>query len=277
MTTPAYTAGAIGGERRPARPATLLDSLHAEWIKFRTVRSSYITIAVAVALAVGVGALISWGAASSFADADPATRATWDPTATSLSGAAIAQLAVAVLGVMGITGEYTTGMVRTSLSAVPRRWRWLAAKAVVYTGIVLVVGLVICFAAFLIGQPIIGIWAPRATLGDPNVLRAVIGGGLYAAVITLVAVGVGALLRNTAGAIAIMVAMIFVLPAVFIALPSSIQNPVEKWWPTNAGGQIADVVRGSHTLSPWAGFGVFVAFALIVGAFAFWLLQRRDA
>lgn len=280
MTTPAYASPApadLPAQRRAARASTIVDTFRSEWIKFRTVRSSYITLGVTVLLAVGIGALISWGAASSFSTASPTDKATWDPTSTSLSGAAIAQLAVAVLGVMGVTGEYSSGMVRTSLAAVPRRWRWLTAKAVVYTAVVLVIGEIICFAAFLIGQPIIGIWAPNASFGDAHVLRAVIGGGLYAAVITLVAVGVGALLRNTAGGIAIMVALIFVLPAVFVALPSSIQNPVEKWWPTNAGGQIADVVRGSHTLTPWAGFGVFLAFAAIVLFVAFWLLQHRDA
>jgi ABC-2 type transport system permease protein len=263
--------------RRPYRPATALDSVRAEWIKFRSLRSTYITLAIAIVLTVGIGALIAWGAASHYANDSASDRATWDPTGISLSGLALAQLAVAVLGVMVVAGEYSSGMVRVSLAAVPRRWRWLAAKCAVFGVSILVIGEVISFAAFLIGQPIIGKWAPNAALGDPGVTRAVIGGGLYLAAIGLLAVAAGALLRNMAGGIAVMVAFIFVLPIVSNALPSSWGHPVRKWWPSDAGSQVASVVRGSHTLAPWAGFGWFVGFTAIVLAVTFLLLNRRDA
>jgi len=143
--------------------------------------------------------------------------------------------------------------------------------------VILVIGEITAFAAFLIGQPIIGHWAPNAALGDPGVARAVIGGGLYVTVIGLLAIAFGALLRNTAAGIAVMVGMLFVIPLVSAALPSSWRHPFQKWWPTNAGQQIGSVVRTAHTLSPWAGFAVFVGFTAIVLAIGFLFLNRRDA
>lgn len=274
--TPSQAANFTPAARTPHRPSNALDAVRAEWIKFRSVRSSYITLAIAVVLTVGIGALLSWAAASDYPH-DPSTRVNWDPTGISLSGLAFAQLAVAVLGVMLVAGEYASGMVRTSLAAVPRRWRWLAGKCVVYAVVVLVIGEIISFVAFYVGQPIIGHWAPNAALGDPGVARAVIGGGLYVAVIGVMAIAAGSLLRNTAAGIAVMVAFIFVLPAVSNALPSSWRHPVQKWWPSNAGSQIASVVRTPHTLAPWAGFAWFAVFTLVVLAVAFVLLDRRDA
>jgi ABC-2 type transport system permease protein len=286
MTAAAYPPAAPGAApiqapaaRRPHRAATMADSVRAEWIKLRTLRSTYITLAVAVLLAIGVGVLISWATARNYHTDSISDKLTWDPTSNSLSGLAFAQLAVSVLGVIVVAGEYSSGMIRTSLAAVPRRARWLAAKTAVFTVVVLILGEVSAFVAFLIGQPIIGSYAgvPNASLGDPGVLRAVIGAGLYLAVIGLVAVGLGALVRNTAGGIAIIVALIFVLPAVSNALPTSWRHSVQKFWPTEAGSQITSVVRTAHTLSPWAGLADFVIFAAIVLAAAFVLLLRRDA
>ncbi|MCL2395680.1 MAG: ABC transporter permease, partial [Acidimicrobiaceae bacterium] len=177
MTAPVQTApgpSVAPAARRAHRPATVVDSVRAEWIKFRSVRSTYITIAIAVALTVGIGALLSWAAASHYST-DASARVNWDPTGISLSGTFFAQLAISVLGVMFIAGEYASGMVRTSLAAVPRRWRFLAAKCAVFAVVILVIGEITAFAAFLIGQPIIGHWAPNAALGDPGVARAVIG------------------------------------------------------------------------------------------------------
>jgi ABC-2 type transport system permease protein len=268
--------GLAPAARRARRPATFADSLRAEWIKLRTLRSTWITLLVAVVLAVGIGALISWGASSHY-DTDLSDRRTWDPTSVSFDGLAFAQLAFAVLGVLVVAGEYSSGMIRTSLAAVPRRARWFGTKAVVYTAVTLVIGEVIAFVAFFLGQAIIGHWAPNAALGDPGVLRAVIGGGLYLAGIGLLAVAVGALVRNSAGGIAIMVALIFVLPLVSNALPASWRNPVQQYWPTGAGSQVFTVVRSAHTLSAWPGFGVFLAFIAVVVAVAMVLLEHRDA
>jgi ABC-2 type transport system permease protein len=258
------------------RPASFGDVLHSEWTKIRTVHSTMWTLITATVLGIGLGALISLAASNQYSKAAN-VRATWDPTGVSTTGLFLAQLAVAVLGIMFITSEYSTRAIGTSLTAVPRRGRLLAAKAVVIAGISLVVAEILAFVSFFIGQALISGNAPTANLAQPNVLRALVGCGLDGAVIGLVSLSLGALLRSAAGAIAIMVALLYVLPAVASALPSSIEHSVEKFWPTQAGGQLTNVMRASHTLSPWVGFGDFCIFAAILMGAAFYVLDRRDA
>jgi ABC-2 type transport system permease protein len=270
---PTTAPGSPGRERRPAR---FTDAARSEWVKLISLRSTWITLLVTVAIGVGIGTLISYLRASHFAS-DGGFGGGWDPTQVSFRALTIAQLAIAVLGVLVVTSEYGTGMIRTSLTAVPRRGRWLAAKATVFTAVALVVGEVTAFAAFLIGQAVISNYAPHATLGGHDVLRAVIGAGLYLAVIGLLAAVVGALLRNTAGAISAMVALLFVLPGLVEALPTSWANALSEWWPTEAGSQIYGVTRDAHTLAAWSGFGVLVLFTAVVYAVARLLLDRRDA
>jgi ABC-type transport system involved in multi-copper enzyme maturation permease subunit len=189
----------------------------------------------------------------------------------------IAQLAIAVLGVMVVTSEYSTGMIRASLAAVPRRSRFLASKTLVFTLVALVVGEITAFAAFLLGQAVIGSNAPHTNLGANGVLRAVIGAGLYLAVVGLLASSLGALLRNTAAGISAVVALLFVLPGVVQALPDSWRNPVTEFWPTQAGSQIFVIHRDAHTLAAWSGFGVMVLFTAVVVGVAHYAIERRDA
>jgi ABC-2 type transport system permease protein len=266
----------------PAAPAkthraTFADAARSEWIKLTSVRSTWITLALTVALGVGIGALISYLAGSHYSSMNLSDKLTWDPTAVSFFALTIAQLAVAVLGVMIVTSEYSSGMIRVSLAAVPRRSRFLASKAVVFTAVALVVGEVTAFAAFLVGQAVIGTNAPHTDLGAHGVLRAVIGAGLYLALIGLLATAIGTLVRSTAAGISAIVALLFVLPGVVQALPSSWSNPITEYWPTQAGGQIFVLHRDAHTLAPWSGFGVLVGFTAIVLAAATYALNRRDA
>ncbi len=262
----------IGSPALSARKATFSNVLLSEWTKIRTLRSTFFSLAVAIAISVGLGTLISYEAGSHY---NPSQD--WDPTATSLGALLIGQLAIAVLGALTITGEYSTGMIRTTLAAVPRRGRLLATKAAVFTGVALVTGEVLSWSAFALGQVVMHGHAPTASLSQPDVARAVLGAGLYVALIGLMAVAVGTLLRHTAGAIVSVVALLFVLPGVLEALPASWRNPVEEYWPTNAGSMVVEVTRGSHTLSAWWGFGEFALFVGLLLGFAFWLLQRRDA
>jgi hypothetical protein len=263
---------------KPAyRAAGFTDVLRSEWTKARTVPSTMWTLIAAGVLGVGLGALISALAANHFATSSASSRLTWDPTAISFSGLAIAQLAIGVLGVLLITSEYSTGAIGSSLAAVPRRERLLAGKAVVILALVFVVTEIMALAAFLIGQALISGHAPSATLGQPGVLRAVIGCGLYGALIGLLGMALGTILRSAAGAISSLVALLFVLPGVAAALPASAQHTVEKFWPTQAGAQIDKVIRTAHTLSPWAGFGLFCVFVAIVCAVALASMTRRDA
>ncbi len=258
------------------RRASFAEALHSEWTKARTVPSTRWILITAAILGIGIGALVSGLSAHQYATDSPGARALWDPTALSGSGLVIAQFAIGVLGIVIITSEYATGAIRTSLAAVPRRGRFLGAKAVMIAGVAFVAAEIITFAAFFVGQALISGRAPAASLSQPGVLRALIGYGLYEALIALLGLALGALLRHAAAAIAVLVALIFVLPAIAGALPSSMEHTVEKFWPTQAGQQVTVVVSGANELTAWAGFSVLCLFVAIVLAAAFFVLGRRD-
>ena len=185
-----------------------------------------------------------------------------------------------VLGALTVTSEYSTGMIRTSLTVQPRRGTLLAAKGVVFFLVSFVTGLVASFVSFFVGQAILSSKHLGASLGDPNVLRAVVGGGLFLAVCGMLAFGLGTLLRHTAGAITASIGLLFVLFVLINFLPSNWQDHVDKWIPFNAGSQIWSTVpvQGNPPMfSPWTGFAVFAGYAVIAivaGAVAF---RKRDA
>ena len=259
------------------RAASFADVVRSEWTKARTVPSTMWTLITATVIGIGLGALISAVSANHYAKSSLSDKLTWDPTSISTAGLGIAQLAIGVLGVLLITSEYSTGAIGSSLAAVPRRGRFLGAKAVVLVSLIFVVTEVITFASFFIGQALISGHAPTATLGDTTVLRALIGGGLVGALLALMGLALGALLRHAAGAIAVLVAILFVLPGIAAALPASIEHTLQEYWPTQAGGQVTQVVHTANTLSPWAGFGVFLLFVAVLYGLAFAVLNRRDA
>jgi ABC-2 type transport system permease protein len=276
MTTTMATPGTLLTEPN-YRPARFTDVLHSEWTKARTVRSTMWTLLITTVLGIGLGALISGLAGNSYDKASLSTRLTWDPTAISGSGLAIAQLAIGILGVLLITSEYSTRAISSTLSAVPRRSRMLVAKGAVMLAMTFVVVEIIAFVAFFIGQALMSGHAPTASIGNSGVLRALIGDGLYGAGLGLFGLALGAILRSAAGSIAVLVAVIFVLPGVAAALPTSIEHAVQEYWPTQAGSQITSVVRTAHTLTPWAGLGVFAIFVAVMSAIALRLLNSRDA
>jgi ABC-type transport system involved in multi-copper enzyme maturation permease subunit len=259
------------------RAATFADVLRSEWTKLRSVRSTFWALTVTVVLGIALGAVISAAAAHSYAKFSPAQKLSWDPTGVSGSGMAIAQLAIVVLGVLCISSEYSSGMIRTSLIAVPKRGRVLAAKSLVFAAVTFVVGEVTTLVAFFVGQALITGHAPHAVFGDPGVARAVVGAGLYLAALAVLSVAAGALLRHSAAAIAAMMAVVLVLPLIAQALPDSWRNPVTEFWPTQAGTQLTSVYHSADTLQPWPGFGVMCLFVAIVYAIAWTLLDRRDA
>ena len=275
--TGATIAPAGPAHRTAFRPATFADALRSEWTKLRSVRSTFWALTATVVLGIGLGAAISAATAHGYAKSSASSKLSWDPTAVSLDGMAIASLAIAVLGVLCISSEYSSGMIRTSLIAVPRRGRVLAAKSLVFAVVTFVVGEATSFAAFFAGQALISGHAPHAALGDPGVARAVVGTGLLLTALAVLSVAAGTLLRHPAAAIAAMIAVLFVLPAIAQALPDSWRNPVTEFWPTQAGGQLTGVYHAAHTLQPWPGFGVMCLFTAIVYAIAWTLLERRDA
>lgn len=254
-----------------------LDAMRAEWVKIRTLRSTYWSLLAAVVLVVGLGAVFALAYGANYSSASPAEKATFDPTTISLSGVWFAQLAIGVLGILTITAEHASGTIRPSLAAVPRRGRMFAAKAAVFAGITLVTSLVASFGAFFVSQPILAHKAPHVSIGDPEVLRAVVGAGLYLAGLALFCVALGALIRHTAGAVALMVAVVFAVPTVLGALPPSWQEALGRWMPTNAGSSVWTVYRTANTFSAWTGFGVFLGYVVVLLLIAFALFARRDA
>lgn len=201
-----------------------------------------------------------------------------DPTLISLRGVFLAQLAIGVLGVLVITGEYSTGMIRATLAAVSHRQPVLVAKALVFGLVALVVTEIAAFIAFLLGQQALASTHLQASLSTPHALRAVIGAGLYLTLIGLLAIGLGFLVRNTAGAIATVFGIVLVLPLLANALPSPYSTDVSKYLPLNAGTQILTTSHPDPSmLGPWAGLGItaiYAVAALIGGAV---MLRRRDA
>lgn len=249
----------------------------AEWTKLRSVRSTVWTLLATVGLAIGFGALIGASQMASWDNLDPAERLRFDPTSFSLSGLFLAQLAVGVLGVLVITSEYATGQIRATFGATPQRLTVLAAKTTTFAGVVLGTGVLASFGAFWVGQRIFASKGLEASLSDAGVLRAVFGGALYLTGVGLLGVGLGTILRRTAGAVAALVAFLFIVPIVTGFLPSGFQQSIGKYLPAQAGMAIFNVVPDPRALSPWAGFAVLLAYGAVALAIGALLLVRRDA
>jgi ABC-type transport system involved in multi-copper enzyme maturation permease subunit len=252
----------------------------AEWTKIRTVRSTAWSLILLVVLDLGFTALFVALTMSQWDNTDPGDRAqiAADPVSFILgSGFFLSQLTVCVLGVLVIASEYSTGMIRASLLAVPRRLPMLWAKALVFALVVLVIGVAVSFAAFFIGAAIIGD-RMQVSLGDEGVLRAVIGGGLYLAMLGLFALAIGAIVRHTAGGITGVIGFVLVLAPLAMLLPGSIGDHVHAYLPSEAGTLIAKAHQGpDDLLSPWQGYGVFALWTVALLALAAFLLKRRDA
>jgi ABC-type transport system involved in multi-copper enzyme maturation permease subunit len=254
--------------------------LAMEWTKLRSVRSTIWSFVIMLVVTLGFAALFSALTVSNWDKADPSQRAATlaDPTATILGGGFyLGQLAICVLGVMVIASEYSTGMIRSTLLAVPQRVPVLIAKGIVFATTVFVVGEVASFGAFFIGKPILHSKAPVA-LGDPGVLRAVIGGGLYLAVLGLFAMAIGTIVRHTAGGIIGVIGFVLVLAPLAQLLPGSLGKHIHAYLPSEAGRLIAQAHQGTKDLlTPLQGFGVFCLWTAVLLIVAGYLLKTRDA
>lgn len=278
----------------PARAAV------SEWVKFRSLRSTWWSIGIALLISVGLGILFSGLRGHDIANHGGFEE---DPAALSLRGFYLAQLAVAVLGVLFITGEYTTGMIRATLSAVPRRAPVWAAKIAVFAVVIFLITLVAAFVAFLGGQAVLGgyhvrvgfapgpnggvVFPPGMAVGtlhslgvsisDPGSLRAIFGAALYMVGVGLLGLGCGFVIRNTGGAIATVFGLLLVLPLLAQALPSSLQQHVTKYLPLLAGTAGMNTQQGTDQLGPWTGLGVFALYVVAALGLGLYVLRRRDA
>ena len=250
--------------------------VRSEWTKLRSQPSTFWSLLAALALIVGFGALYCVLRVTR-PPSGPEAVAAFDPTAVSLTGVQLAQLAVGVLGVLLVAGEYATGTIRVSLAAVPRRLPVLWGKAIVLALATLVLCLPATLAAFLVGQSILSAERLDISLRHPGVARAVLGSTLFLSAVGLLGLGLGALLRSTAGAVAGLFGLLFGPQLLAGLLPADWSDKLYPYLPVPAGAAVANVQPDPAALAPWTGFGLFCLYTGVVLALAAWQLRRRDA
>jgi ABC-type transport system involved in multi-copper enzyme maturation permease subunit len=252
----------------------------SEWTKIRSVRSTVWSLVILFLVTQIFTALFMQMGIANWDKSTPAQQAEMilDPTGTILgSGILLSQLAVCVLGVMAIASEYSTGMIRASLLAVPQRVPVLAAKAAVFGLLVLAVGELTAFTAFFVGAPVLHGKAP-VSIGDPGVLRAVAGCGLYLSLLGVFALALGAIIRHTAAGITGVIAFVLVIAPMTQLLPGSVGKHIHAYLPTEAGHLITQQhARVNDLLGPWQGLGVLALWTAALLLIAAVLLRRRDA
>src|SRR5580765_4535389 len=248
----------------------------SEWTKLRSVRSTRWSLAAAVVFTIGIAALACAVVSHHWPHMSAADRADFHPLEVNLAGVQLAQLALGVLGVLVITAEYSTGMIRASMTAVPRRLPVLWAKAIVYGLVTLTLTVPATLIAFLVGESIFKGRHINIAFSHPGVARAVIGAALYLTVVGLFGLGLGAIVRNTAGGIATFAGIMFVLPPLMNVLPTSWNNAISPYLPLNAGQAVMALTRDPQQLAPWTGLGLLCAYAAAALALAALLLVRRD-
>jgi ABC-2 type transport system permease protein len=278
MTAPPSARAA--GQQVPPRFAgmkvTQARVIKSEWIKFRSLRSTNITLLVAVVLTVGLGALICGVTAAHWPPSDPGERAQFNPIVRSLNGVNIAQLAVGVLGVLLLTGEYATGMIRASMTVVPKRLPVLWAKLTVFAAVVGVASVLSAFGAFFAGQALLSSKHIQASISSPHAVRMIVGAGIYMLLVGIIGMALGGIMRNTAAGISSLVALFFVIPPVMDLLPASWSNNIGPYLPSNAGEAFWGRPEGTH-LSALSGFIVLCVWAAVAVIAAAVRLTSRDA
>ncbi|GAA4629495.1 ABC transporter permease [Actinoallomurus vinaceus] len=284
MTDTAFADSATTEPRGSARPAyrvTGLRVLRSEWGKFWSLRSSWITLGVALLLVVAIGAIASAtyspDAVASNGPPGPGSNSGSDAVGLALLGSMFAQLAIGVLGVLVSAGEYSTGMIRSTLAAVPRRLPVLWSKSAVFGAISVPLATAGALAAFLLGS--LGLRGEKIalSLGDDGVLRALVGAGLYLGLVGVAGVALGVLLRSSAGAIAVLVGVLLIVPGLTGLLPDSWSDAVSPYLPSNAGQAVMSLHQSAHQLGPWAGLAVFAGWVALALAGAAYRLVRSDA
>ncbi|MFJ8073172.1 ABC transporter permease subunit [Streptomyces sp. NPDC096176] len=252
--------------------------LRSEWTKIRTVSSTRWTLisalAVTVAMSAGLCALMN----ATFGDLPDAERLTFDPTLISFSGMVLGQLAMVVFGVLVVGTEYSSGMIRTSLAAVPQRATFLFSKIVVAGLLALVVGMATSFLTFFLGQALLG--EHGTTIDEENVLRAVVGGGLYMGLIAIFSMGVAAMLRSSMLSLGILMPFFFLVSQILSAVPGA--KDVARYFPDQAGAKIMQVVpnamnSGESPYGPWGGLGIMLLWVLAALLGGYVVLKKRDA
>lgn len=267
---------AEGRVTRPHGRVTQLGVLRSEWTKLYSLRSTRYALLATVVMTIGFGLIASAVTVSRWATMSIAEKATFDPLTTSLIGVRFGVLAIGVLGVLLITGEYTTGMIRATMTAVPKRLPVLWGKTSVYALVALLIAVAITFIAFFAGQAILSGQHLQVPFSQAGVPGAVLGAAGYLTLAGLLAMGLGAILRSTAGGIATFAAVMFVIPPLVEILPASVASSIDPYLPSNAGQAMMQIGHHAGTLSPGAGLAVLAGYVVVAMAAAAALLVRRD-
>jgi ABC-2 type transport system permease protein len=269
----------IGTSAEPAdvsvERVTPLRVLRSEWIKLRSLRSTALTLAAALALMVAIGWLIGWATNANWSDTSPQERAAFSPIDVTLAGYYLAQLAVGVLGVLLVTGEYATGMIRATFGAVPRRLPVLWAKASLYAGVTFALMLAAAFLAFAGGQELLGTHGTGLSAG--GAVRAIVGVAGYLALIGVFSVALGFIVRSTAGGVAILFGLLLVLPTVGLLLPASWREHLLPYLPSNVGATLFSAQPPADALSATTSLLVLLGWLVAALGGAALVLKRRDA
>jgi len=278
MSTTTTAAGPARAER-PVYKVTMGRTVQAEWAKFWSLRSSWITLAVALVFVLAFGLIRDWRYTVMMNAGHVHDPEVLDANGVGLSlfGLNFGQLAVGVLGVLVTAGEYSTGMIRSTLAAVPRRLPVLWAKALIFGAVALLLGVVAAFAAFGIGSGILSGSKAALGFGDAGVIRSLIMAGAYLALIGICGVALGSLLRSVAGGIAVLLGTLLLVPGLMELLPTSWQNNVSQFLPDHAGDSMYALHQDLHTLSATNGLLVLMGWAALALAGAAYRLKRSDA
>lgn len=257
-------------------PVTQRRVARSEWTKLQSLRSTRWSLLASLILLIGIGLLACIVFEARWPHLSPGDRHDFHPLQANLAGVNFAQLAIGVLGVLAITAEYSTGMIRSTFSAVPKRLPVLWAKALVFAAVAFAVSLPAIFIVFFAGQAILSGQQINIGISHPGVLRALFGAALFLTAMGLFGLGLGAIIRSTAGAIAALAGIVFVLPPIVGLLPTSVASSIEPYLPSSAGNAIWTINPDPNSLAPWAGFGVFCAYTALAIAIAAVLMVRRD-
>lgn len=250
--------------------------VRSEWTKIRSVASTVWTLSLAVVVTIALGMLISALSKNEWDRMNAKDKLSFDPTFISFAGMSLGQLAMIVFGVLVVSNEYSTGMIRTSLAAVPQRGTFLFSKIAVATGLSLAVGLATSFVTFFLGQAMLG--SHKAAIGDPGVLRAVIGGGLYMTLIAMFSMGVAAMLRSPMLSLGILMPFFFLISNILGNVSAT--KKIGRYLPDQAGSRIMRVITpvdDSTPYGPWGGLGIMALWVVAAIAGGYVLLKRRDA
>jgi ABC-2 type transport system permease protein len=255
------------------QPVTLRRVIRSEWLKFWTLRSTLAVLAGAFVGMIGISLIVAYNTRTLSAGQDPEDLV---PSAT-LQGYYLGQLLIGALGVLFVSGEYSTGMIRSTLAATPKRLPVLWAKLVVFTAITLVTMVTASVLAFLASQALLAQYRPGFSLSDPHVLRVVLGTGLYLTLVGLVGASLGWIVRSTPGALVAYVATVLVIPVLFRTVLGSWGKHVAQYLPTQAGADFSTSLSRPPSLSPYTGLTVMIGWVVVGFVVSGVLLLRRDA